>query len=656
MTDASKQGKGSGWTIRPHVKDMAAYLLILVVVSLLLVGSQLNFTDSMLIYAQKDKPDFLQVFFPIDGAYSEENSVRSAPFDNPINGVIIPLPQASIDHVRIDPANEAAEIVITKIELRHMFGTETFMPKDLLDHAKPTQMIDKMEVTPAGLLIRSTGNDPAFELQLDKPRVPYQFIMLCITSISLSLVLYFGITILHARKKQITEKYKSIMPNIVRQNFGALASIVFVWGWVLYAVYPGFMSYDSLHALREARGAVQGGTYPPFVSYAWRVLDFLWPGPTLMIITQNFLLLFSVGVLLKKLNYSDKVIAPLIILIALLPPLLGPMLVAWKDVSVAACFCVSVACIKSSETSFNTRPLIILGVLFLFFAAAFRFNAISGVIPLLLWLSHKRYCERWGATRSYFFSLLIFFMIFVSVNVLNNYRIPSLERLAHNRGFEVIMAYDLIGISVFASKVFVPVNDSKTGKPISIEYLTEIYDPRHINITIDNDRERRLAALISIPGNIVRDSWVFAVRNEPLSYFKHRTEVFSELIGATTKPMFYPTHGMIDKNEYGISQQQNWLTSTVLKYISKSSQTLFGKPWFYYLIGFAAVIMLGTIFKKEIDSSAMFFIFASGIFYILPFFLISPAADLRYNLWAVISMLITLLIAIGPIIKKETTQ
>lgn len=51
---------------------------------------------------------------------------------------------------------------------------------------------------------------------------------------------------------------------------------------ILLAVYPGFMSYDSLRALRDARGSVGGGTYPPFVSYVWRVFDWIWPGPALM--------------------------------------------------------------------------------------------------------------------------------------------------------------------------------------------------------------------------------------------------------------------------------------------------------------------------------------------------------------------------------------
>lgn len=65
--------------------------------------------------------------------------------------------------------------------------------------------------------------------------------------------------------------------------------------FILWVVFPGFMSYDSLHALREARSVVRGGAYPPFVSYVWRIFDFIWPGPALMLTVQNLVLLLSLA-------------------------------------------------------------------------------------------------------------------------------------------------------------------------------------------------------------------------------------------------------------------------------------------------------------------------------------------------------------------------
>lgn len=268
--------------------------MILVVMSLLLIGFRLIFPDSMVIYAQKDKPDFIQVFFPIGGAYSEENSVRSALQDNTKKGVEISLPLTSIDHVRIDPANEAAEVVIIKIELRHSFGTETYMPNDLLAHAKPLQMIDKLEVTPAGLHIRSTENDPAFELLLNKSSGLYQFIMLGMISVLLSFAVFLGV-----------KKFAHLkMPAVSSTVYSLAIPLLFSLG-VAALFYPGFMSYDTLHALRSARNGVIDSMWPPMVSYVWRVVDLVSSNPSAMHFSQVFLLLFSIflsySLLLRKL-------------------------------------------------------------------------------------------------------------------------------------------------------------------------------------------------------------------------------------------------------------------------------------------------------------------------------------------------------------------
>jgi hypothetical protein len=119
---------------------------------------------------------------------------------------------------------------------------------------------------------------------------------------------------------------------------------------ILAAVYPGFMSYDSVRALHEARTAVQGGDYPPFVSYVWRVFDSVWPGPALMLFAQNFLLLLAFATILRLLHYPGPLIVLGVALFCAAPPILGPMLVVWKDIGVSACLCAAVTCWLVADT------------------------------------------------------------------------------------------------------------------------------------------------------------------------------------------------------------------------------------------------------------------------------------------------------------------
>src|SRR5262245_18344091 len=118
--------------------------------------------------------------------------------------------------------------------------------------------------------------------------------------------------------------------------------------FILVAVRPGFMSYDSVRALEEARTAVRGGDYPPFVSYVWRVFDWIWPGPPLMMLAQTFVLLLAFASILRTLGSRRYAIAIGVVLFCLVPPILGPMLVVWKDISVSACLTAAVACSLAS--------------------------------------------------------------------------------------------------------------------------------------------------------------------------------------------------------------------------------------------------------------------------------------------------------------------
>ncbi len=191
----AKLGESSSLITCSHLRGLTTYLLILVIASLLHLGVRLNFTDSIVIFAQKNQPDFMQVFFPIEGEFSEKNSKRSGLFENPPNDLMfaVPMMPGNYDSVRIDPANESGDVSITKIEIKRLFGTEILSPMDLNSRVKPIQMISKLQATPAGLLINSTGNDPAFSLQLNNPWALPHATAFIIINLLLSFAIFLGV-------------------------------------------------------------------------------------------------------------------------------------------------------------------------------------------------------------------------------------------------------------------------------------------------------------------------------------------------------------------------------------------------------------------------------------------------------------------------------
>jgi hypothetical protein len=614
MTETSKQCGRSSWATRYPLEGWATYLMILVVVSLLLVGVRLIFPDSMVIYAQKDKADFIQVFFPIGGAYSEENSERSALFDNTKNGVKITLPLMQIDHVRIDPSNDVAEVVITKIELRRLLDTETYMPSDLLAHAKPLQMISKLEVTSAGLLIRSTGNDPAFELQLNKPFGPSQFIMLGIVSALLSLAVFLGL-----------KKFAHLkMPKVSSAVYLVAIPLLFSIG-VAALFYPGFMSYDTLHALRGARNGVTDSMWPPMVSYVWRVVDLVSLNPSAMHFSQVFLLLFSIFFIVfsftKKISY-----ATVFLLIYLsIPVVLGTVAVIWKDVLMAAFFMAGFAVIVFMRQVINKWGFIflsLLAVFLIFLGVCSRHNAITGAVPLifyLAWVLSSRILK--SPTKLWLGVILLGSAltgaVFSTKSQLDNYSLPDFVKMNNstNSFIQTTRVVDVAGASLcVGSNLF-----SDIAPNISLAEIKSGYDPRHVNLS------KGLLDKVPVDNRINR-VWTKIAVDHPICFFYNKLQLTKYMIGADRGVQFLITAPSVDKNEYGYSLPESSLRDSAVSYIVQASQLTLFKPWFIYLISIGAFVYM---LRVRALTAGHLTISLSAIFYFVGLVLFGNAADAR---------------------------
>lgn len=124
--------------------------------------------------------------------------------------------------------------------------------------------------------------------------------------------------------------------------FAALATLV-----VCYPSWPGFMSYDSLFAYRQARAGVETMLWPPLHSYMFWVSHRVGLGTGGVLAFQTFTLFASAAVILQLLVRNR--IAALLMCglfaasIVMFPPLLGSMLVHWRDVPTASFALLGVA-------------------------------------------------------------------------------------------------------------------------------------------------------------------------------------------------------------------------------------------------------------------------------------------------------------------------
>ena len=124
--------------------------------------------------------------------------------------------------------------------------------------------------------------------------------------------------------------------------------------------YPGFMTYDTLHALRSARNGGTDSMWPPMVSYVWRAVDLVSSNPSAMHFLQVFILLFSIFVVVfiftKKIRYATG----FLIFYLSIPVVLGTVAVIWKDVLMAAFFMAGFLVIVSTRFVANKYWFVLL--------------------------------------------------------------------------------------------------------------------------------------------------------------------------------------------------------------------------------------------------------------------------------------------------------
>jgi len=416
------------------------------------------------------------------------------------------------------------------------------------------------------------------------------------------------------------------------------------------ASYPGFMSFDSLEALRQARTQVEGSQYPPFGSYVWRVLDWIWPGPTLMQLFQNGMLLGSLAWILQSLRWPPIAQVVTVIAVAALPPLAGTMLVVWKDVAMAAFYGAGFATfVHARRNPVPGKALLALGGLLVFCGMAYRFNAASGALPLLvyaLWVGRAKSGPR-EVVRAVIGGTCLVFVLFALVWVVNSYRFPSMERLERNTNVDGIMRFDLIGISRYSGQSVVPARD---GGLVNVAYLRMIYDPRHLNITSANDVAHRIAN--QPPGEIAR-TWLAAIKEHPGAYLRHRSAVFREYIGLHSHQVFYVTHPFVDPNNLGISHTPNALTRLAVGYVWNADDAFLERAWVYYL---AALLSLAFFVERRNRRFAGEAVTALGssLLYLAPMYFITPAADLRYNFWSIWGAVLCMVFVLSSLLAARS--
>jgi hypothetical protein len=555
-----------------------------------------------------ERPGNFQLFYSPDDQFNEENSVRYWREAVRAQRVALIVPSAQLGYLRIDPMEERGASVVNKIIINRAFSSVTIEASRLKDHLQPLQMVEDIEVISSGLRLKSTGIDPVVVLDLRGLVPPY------FDCFSLLLVAFIVLMLAAAVSPRVAPVYK-------RNIALLLISTVFTI-FIVKVFYPGFMTYDSLHALRGARGGVTESIWPPMVSYIWRVVDHFSSNPSAMHGFQVFLLVLSLSFVLLFFVKRISILLVFLTLYFMTPVVLGTVSVIWKDVLMAALLFAGLACAiigRYSSQRYFQRLFFILALLFIFLGVCARHNAITAAIPVLLYVSWS-VCAKNGngyfSARVWCVWLVMVVGVYSGKSLVDRYSIPEGHELKGATSLmSVVRVMDIAGASVCVGENLI----ADLAPELSLEDIERFYDPRHSNNSMG------LFDAVAIDERLM-SRWVEVATSHPACFWYNKLQLAKYMVGGNSGEQFLVAAPQIDENEFGYMLSPSWARDQMVSYTLNSSEFIVFRPWFIYMIALLAFCWAAFVNRVRHEHLILY---SSAILYAGGLFMFGNAADAR---------------------------
>jgi hypothetical protein len=427
-------------------------------------------------------------------------------------------------------------------------------------------------------------------------------------------------------------KYKSFFIGFL---YAAVGSV-----FLALTAYPGFMSYDSVHMVREARGTVEGYIYPTLPVYVFRLFDIFGNGNANQFLTQNLIILLCFNLILARLRVSWVLILFANVLVLSNPLTMGAMLVLWKDVTLLAMALVVIFALVWRQTSSKqgkfdayTKWLVLIMI---FLLGAMRLNALPLAFGLFTYWAYVYFPNLLPRIK---FALISALTIgsFLFTSLLQTIGLPEMNVLRPSPNLQALMVYDLVGISHFAGESIVPFPSKEDPDPelTPISTIDAVYTNYGPLVMMDKANSLGLSLSVFPNGydeNDIRNAWIRAVFTYPKEYAEYRLDIFGAIIGTTVERTYEPTHfNTIDQNDLGITFIKLPLTDQVLSYIWQTSGIWIFMPATIWV--FATLISASSLTRRlptnEVTRVALA-IYCLGLAYLLPYLLVAATGEVRY--------------------------
>jgi hypothetical protein len=329
-----------------------------------------------------------------------------------------------------------------------------------------------------------------------------------------------------------------------------------------------------------------------------------------------------------------------------IPPLWGTLGVIWKDVTTTSFALLGIAfwMIAIRQRSFIWMTGAALAFLL---SIALRYNAFPLTFFILVLMvmfpfgdTHRR------AARPVTAALLVSALAVAFATTV--IRLPDFHRLPSATGFAAVQEFDLIGITACSGVNYVPPGVSK-GEPIDAAQIRQLYDSRHVQLAFRAQPGIPPLFETDAEGAVER-AWATVVPREFGCYFKHRAAVFAQQMGLAPS-VFYPTHGGIDSNEYGLAIARPGLAAEWTQMILTGAEQAWRRPILPYAIGLILVSL--AVWRRAPGRLLMTAMLTGAFAYPATLFFVGPAADARYIFPSTVMCALVAIMAIASLSSRD---
>jgi len=593
------------------LKQIAIFSVWIITALLIVQFAILVQGKNLVISFDAAQTEFLQVYYPANKSFefTANKTERHAYDAGSIRSVAFLLPNPVPSLVRIDPFDRAGSMKLRDIEITGLFSKAVLLPRDVKSRLSAKQNIDRIDMLEGKLFIHANGVDPI--MTMDLAGLSYQYDILS----------YIAFVILIATGGYCL--FGAPLSLAFRRRLAVFVIPLAITIFITWVFYPGYMTYDSFHALIGARDGVTDSAWPPMVSYVWRAVDHINSHPSAMLFSQLLLLFVSTSVIVF--HYTGRVRSVALSLCAtlLIPVLLGTIAAIWKDVLMTSFFLFSFATMLQIEKAQTRRRVIVytsLALVALFLGTATRHNAVTAAVPFafyLAWLNVRALDFQRKIFDTVIMGIVSIACIFGMKLQLDRYALPGFKPIAGVSSLEpLVRKMDVIGASICANE-----NILKGIVPgLTLADMKAGYDPRHVN--------NSLGILDKIPPNVDIDKVLWGtLKKHPICFWNNEVQLATYFLGANHGDQFLIVSPQVDSNQFGYYLPASTIRTKFETYIVAASNLFFFRPWFIYILAIVSLIFV-SYRQRRIDIGHLT-LFVSGVFYAVGLFLFGNAADAR---------------------------